>query len=110
MRKQFMLASISAFILAISCVAAPLFAQDAQPQNSSADLVRVTVTATGRSGTVPPALAKIDVSVHQDNQPRPVVDLVPANSPKAPLDFVISSTTASARNSARNSGTSRISF
>ncbi|HVB07500.1 MAG TPA: hypothetical protein VNF00_01020 [Candidatus Acidoferrales bacterium] len=89
MTKQFTLASSSVFILTISCLAAPLFAQDAQPQNSSSDLVRVTVTATGRSGTVPPALAKIDVSVHQDSQPRPVLALVPANSPKAPLDFVI---------------------
>ena len=68
-------------------IAAPLFAQDVKP--SSPDLVQVTVTAAGRSGATPPALERIDISVHQDNRPRPVVDLIPANSSKASLDFVI---------------------
>ncbi len=89
MRKQFTLACISLFVLTTLSFAAPLFAQDAQPQTSSADVVRVTVTSIGHSGKIPPSLEKVDVSVHQDNQPRPVVDLVPANGPKAPLDFVI---------------------
>ena len=89
MRKQFTLTSISLFVLMTLPFAAPLSAQDAQPQTSSSGLVRVTVTAAGHSGEVPPALEKVDVSVHQDNQPRPVVDLVPATGPKTSLDFVI---------------------
>ncbi|MHB8486331.1 MAG: vWA domain-containing protein [Candidatus Acidiferrales bacterium] len=68
-------------------IAAPLLAQGVKP--SSPDLVQMTVTAAGRSGAKPPALERIDVSVHQDNRPRPVVNLIPANSPKASLDFVI---------------------
>lgn len=68
-------------------IIARLFAQDVKP--SSPDLVQVTVTAAGRSSATPPALERIDISVHQDNLPRPVVDLIPANSPKASLDSVI---------------------
>ena len=89
MRKQFTLGSISLFVLMTLCFATPLFAQDAQSHLSSSDVVRVTVTATGHSGKVPPSLEKGDVSLHQDNQPRPVVDLVPASGSKAALDFVI---------------------
>ncbi|HVA72482.1 MAG TPA: hypothetical protein VNF02_05165 [Candidatus Limnocylindrales bacterium] len=89
MKKQFPLASIPVLILAAVSFAAPLLAQNAPPQSASSDLVRVTVTATARSGKVPPALQKIDVSVHQDSRPRPVVDWIPENSPKASLDFVI---------------------
>lgn len=84
---QFKFMTIVFLVVCAFGIAAPLFAQNVKP--SSPDLVQVTVTASGRSGATPPALERIDVSVHQDNLPRPVVDLIPANSPKASLDFVI---------------------
>lgn len=43
----------------------------------------------GRSGEAPPALERADVSVHQDKQPRPVVNLIPANGENSKLDLVI---------------------
>ncbi len=84
---QFKFTAIVFLVAGTLCIAAPNFAQNVKL--SSPDLVQVTVTAAGRSGAAPPALERIDVSVHQDSQPRPVIDLVPANSPKASLDFVI---------------------
>jgi len=86
-RIQFKFMTIVFLVACTFWIAAPLFAQGVKP--SSPDIVQVTVTAAGRSGATPPALERIDVSVHQDNRPRPVVDLIPANSPKASLDFVI---------------------
>lgn len=82
-------AFLSPVVLIAVALASSLAAQTAPPQSASPDLVQVTITATGRSGAMPPVLGRQDVSVHQSNQPRPVVSLIPANSSKAPLDLVI---------------------
>ncbi len=49
-------------------------------------MIRVTVTVTSRDKSAPPALAKEDVMVRQDNERRPVIDWVPAQGDRAGLD------------------------
>src|SRR5713101_604138 len=56
---------------------------------AGADLVRVTVTVTSRDKSAPPALAKEDVMVRQDNERRPVIDWVPAQADRAGLDLAL---------------------
>jgi hypothetical protein len=58
-------------------------------QSMASDQMQVTITASAPSGTVPSALGRQDISVHQDGQPRPVIDLVPSSDPKASLQLVV---------------------
>jgi VWFA-related protein len=81
---------ILAFFLAVigaGVTSAPLRAQG--KDSAGADLVRVTVTVTSRDKNEPPALAKEDVMVRQDNERRPVVDWVPAQGDRAGLDLAL---------------------
>jgi hypothetical protein len=60
-----------------------------EPHSSGADLVRVTVTVSGRNHSEPPTLAKEDVMVRQENERRPVVDWVAAQGEQGRLDLAI---------------------
>ncbi|MGH9727843.1 MAG: VWA domain-containing protein [Candidatus Acidiferrales bacterium] len=87
MNRQSKFMPVALFVASILCIARPLAAQSSTP--ASPDLVHVTVTAMGRSGEAPARLERVDVSVHQDKQPRPVVDLISANGENSKLELVI---------------------
>lgn len=75
------------FLLALFAAGAGALAVWAQ---GGSDVVRVTVTVTSRDhGAAPPALAREDVMVRQDNERRPVVDWVPAQGEQAGLDLAL---------------------
>lgn len=74
-------------LIGAGTAALPLQGQGTNPAN--ADVVRVTVTVSGRDQSAPPALAKEDVMVRQDNERRPVVDWFAAQGEQAGLDLAI---------------------
>lgn len=75
------------FVLAL--IGAGAFAPAVAAQGGGSDLIRVTVTVSSRDHSEPPALAKEDVMVRQDNERRPVVDWIPAQGDRAGLDLAL---------------------
>ena len=87
MKKQARLLGYILALIGAGAASLPVRAQGVNP--SGADVIRVTVTVSGRDHSEPPILAKEDVMVRQENERRPVVDWVAAQGDQAGLDLAL---------------------